>query len=99
MSLISKVFNNPSRLLYIGVGSFFSLGFYRGCQQYHTKIMKKNNTYDIENSALLVTVGIMNGSLYVNPALCGFALYDEIQKLKNPDNEYESFMSIFPDMR
>ena len=63
--------------------TIFSLGYYRGCQQYyHFEIKNKNVNFGLKEFTLCNILGIINGSIYVNPSLTGFALYDEYQKYK-----------------
>ncbi len=63
--------------------TIFSLGYYRGCQQYyHFEIKNKNANFGLKEFALCNILGIINGSIYVNPSLAGFILYDEYLKYK-----------------
>lgn len=68
--------------------SMFSLGYYRGCQQYYyNEIKQKNITPGIKEFMMTNIMGIMNGSIYVNPSLTSFAVYEEYIKHKIRNNE------------
>jgi hypothetical protein len=63
--------------------TMFSLGYYRGCQlYYHFEIKDKNANFGLKEFGLCNILGIINGSIYVNPSFVGFALCDEYQKYK-----------------
>lgn len=97
-SIISKTLFK--KIAYTGAGSMFALGFYRGNEQYnhyHIKTIKKKAK--IEDYMCSFVFGVINGSFYANPALCGFAIYDEYKKVKtligNEFNETEYYNNIF----
>lgn len=63
--------------------TIFTLGYYRGCRQYyHFEIKNKNANFGLKEFALCNILGIINGSIYVNPSLTGFILHDEYLKYK-----------------
>jgi hypothetical protein len=81
MNSLLKVSSN--KILYSSAGLMFSVGFYRGCQQYNYNHIKcKNKTITFQDIMILTACGFINATLYINPALIGFALYDEQNKIK-----------------
>ncbi len=80
----AKIPKITSKTIMISTGGlFFSLGFYRGCEQYNYNYMKCiNKKPEIEDYLRSFTFGLISASFYVNPALCGFAVYSEYKKIK-----------------
>ena len=75
------MFNNNKKVI-IGVyGVLFSIGYYRGIQQYKYNYITNKQNLSFNDYFCLTTFGLINASLYINPALTGFAIYDEYQKL------------------
>lgn len=74
MSLIS-----PVKLgLYAGIATMFNLGFYRGCKEYYMLELENSKTQaSISDFAYCSIFGLMGASIYVNPALMGFAIHHE----------------------
>lgn len=71
------------QVFYYGTGTMFSLGFFRGCEQYNYRHIKcKNKSATLEDYMISTVFGVINGSLYINPTLACFALYDEYYKMK-----------------
>lgn len=71
------------KTLYSTGFALFSLGYYRGFQRYYyNEIKRKNVNYDLKQFVVCNIFGIINGSIYINPALTGFALVDEYNKYK-----------------
>lgn len=80
-------FNIKKTIIATGI-TFFSLGYYRGCQQYYFfEIKNKNANFGLKEFALCNILGIINGSIYLNPSFTGFILYDEYQKYKMREKE------------
>jgi hypothetical protein len=75
--------------LCLTAGSLFTLGFVRGCQEYYYwEIKNKNTSIEIKDYLTWSIFGLINGSLYVNPAMSVFALsyeYDRTQ-MRNGGN-------------
>lgn len=67
--------------LCMGGSLMFSLGFYRGIEQYNYRQIKNKNP-TIKDYATSTMLGIMYGSTYINPAMSGFAICDEYSKIK-----------------
>jgi hypothetical protein len=91
----------PSKnMMYLSGGLLSSLGFYRGYEQYNFYHVKRiNKKPDFENYMCSVVFGVINASLYINPALCGFAIYEEYKKIKmfiaNEYDEKEYYNNLF----
>lgn len=77
---MNKVVRNT---LYSSGFIMFSLGYYRGCQYYYHNEIKDNNiNIGIKDFALCNVLGLIYGSIYINPAFACFAIYDEYEKYK-----------------
>lgn len=94
MSTIIKPFTkyipniNKNLVIYTGVGSLFTLGFIRGCQEfYYWEIKEKNVSADIKHYLCLPVFGLMVGSMYVNPTMSVFAIKYEYDRIKIQKNE------------
>ena len=69
--------------LYTGVATLSSLGFYRGCQQYHfSKTIIENKEFVLSDYAYCSIFGLIGASTYVNPTFSGFAIYHEYLRLR-----------------
>lgn len=64
--------------LYTGGATLSTLGFYRGCQEYHfSKTIIEKKQFILSDYAYCSIFGLMGASTYVNPAFLGFAIYYE----------------------
>jgi hypothetical protein len=74
---------NIKKTIVAGAFAIYSLGHYRGCQQYyHFEIKEKKIDFGLKEFVLCNTWGIIHGSIYINPSFLGFVLYDEFKKYK-----------------
>ena len=73
----------PKLGLYAGVGSLSLLGFVRGCQEYfYFEIKGKNTSIEIKDYLCWSVYGLINASIYVNPAISIFAISYEYERAK-----------------
>lgn len=69
--------------LYTGMATLSSLGFYRGCQEYHfSKTIIENKKFVLSDYVYCSIFGLIGASTYVNPAFSGFAIYHECLRFK-----------------
>lgn len=84
-TMVKKISMIPTQklVIYTGVGSLSMLGFYRGCQEYfYRKFKYTNGTITSSDYLCWPIFGLISASLYVNPAISGFAFYYEYERIK-----------------
>jgi hypothetical protein len=80
--------------MYVSGGALFSLGFYRGGEQFKYHLLKTKKHINYKDYANITTFAIINASLYVNPAFVGIILYDEYKKM-TVYNTKEYYSNLF----
>lgn len=69
--------------LYTGMATLSSLGFYRGCQEYHfSRTIIEKKEFVLSDYAYCSIFGLIGASTYVNPTFSGFAIYHEYLRLR-----------------
>jgi len=85
-AIVKKISIVPAKKLglYSGIGSLSLLGFYRGCQEYlYFEMKEKNkNILEIKDYFCCSVFGLINVSLYLNPAIFIFAIDYEYERAK-----------------
>ena len=67
--------------LYTTGTAFTTLGFYRGFQHYYISELKdKKNKIIFKDYACCIIFGFIGASIYINPSICSFALYNEYMR-------------------
>jgi len=81
-SIKSTICASPQRKILFGLaGSFTTLGFYRGCQEFKY-VQLKNRAPTFEDYFCLSMHGLISATLYANPLIGFFALYHEISRAR-----------------
>lgn len=87
----------PSKFIYGSMSLMFTLGFYRGFEQY--KYIAQTSNDVAKTNLYAIGFGIFNGSLYMNPGSGVFAIAHEYEKakllLKNECDEKTYYSGAF----
>jgi hypothetical protein len=69
--------------LYAGMATLSTVGFYRGCKEYHyAKTIIEEKEFNSSDYFYCSIFGLIGASTYVNPSFSAFAVYYEYLRLK-----------------